>query len=208
MKSSYDNIDEYIEDLRKVIEAGGQCATHCYNLGVALLSKRDFLGAEAAFLDAIKRSPHLAEAYVQLGGICLDRGDLDGCLNYNKEAANCRAKFPIPWSNIGFVHLQRGEVDQAITALNKALKWNPDFVQAQNSMATAHFMKGEYTECEKLCRIILEKHPGFAPAWNNLALACFEQKNFAEAKEAATKAQELGFEVQAGFLKDLENIQS
>ena len=114
MKARYDDLDEYIADLKAEIAQNEQCATHYYNLGLALLTKRDFVAAEEALLNAVRNSPHLAEAYVQLGGICLERGDLDGCLRYNEEAANCRAKFPVPWGNIGFVHLQRGEPDKAL----------------------------------------------------------------------------------------------
>ena len=97
MKARYDDLDEYIADLKAEIAQNEQCATHYYNLGLALLTKRDFVAAEEALLNAVRNSPHLAEAYVQLGGICLERGDLDGCLRYNEEAANCRAKFPVPW---------------------------------------------------------------------------------------------------------------
>ena len=187
MKQRYDDIDEYIADLKMEIAANEQCATHHYNLGLALLSKRDFVGAEEALLNAVRNSPHLAEAYVQLGGICLERGDLEGCLRYNEEAAQCRAKFPVPWSNIAFVHLQRGEPDKAITALKKALKWDPDF-----------------EACEKLCKEILEKEPAFAPAWNNMALAQFDLGKYAEARQSAAKAAELGFEVPEGFLEELK----
>ena len=204
MKARYDDLDEYIADLKAEIANNEQCANHYYNLGMALLTKRDFIAAEEAFLNAVRNSPHLAEAYVQLGGICLERGDLDGCLRYNEEASNCRAKFPVPWSNIAFVHLQRGEPDKAITALNKALKWDPNFVQAQNALATAYFMKGDSEACEAQCLSIIKKEPAFAPAWNNLALAYFDRGEFAKAKEAADKAQALGFEVSEGFLEELK----
>ena len=46
MKQRYDDIDEYIADLKMEIAANEQCANHHYNLGLALLSKRDFVGAE------------------------------------------------------------------------------------------------------------------------------------------------------------------
>ena len=204
MKAHYDDLDEYIADLKAEIATNEQCANHYYNLGMALLTKRDFIAAEEAFLNAVRNSPHLAEAYVQLDDICLERGDLDGCLRYNEEATNCRAKFPVPWSNIAFVHLQRGEPDKAITALNKALKWDPNFVQAQNALATAYFMKGDSEACETQCLSIIKKEPAFAPAWNNLALAYFDRGEFAKAKEAADKAQELGFEVSEGFREELK----
>lgn len=68
MKDRYDDIDEYIGDLQAEIRTNDQCATHYYNLGVALLAKGDFVEAEEAFLSAVRNSPRLAEAYVQLGG--------------------------------------------------------------------------------------------------------------------------------------------
>ena len=125
MKDRYTDIHEYIHDLQEAIEKDPKCAIHHYNLGVAMLSLGDYSEAEECFLNAVRNSAHMAEAFVQLGGLCLRRGDLDGCMQYNKEAAECRAKFPIAWGNIGFVHLQKGEVDEAISALHKALTWDP-----------------------------------------------------------------------------------
>ena len=78
MKDRYENLDEYIADLRAALSQNDGCANHHYNLGVALLSKGDFVAAEESFLAAVRNSSHLAEAYVQLGGICLQRGDLEG----------------------------------------------------------------------------------------------------------------------------------
>ena len=57
MKDRYDDIDEYIGDLQAEIRTNDQCATHYYNLGVALLAKGDFVEAEEAFLSAEPNSP-------------------------------------------------------------------------------------------------------------------------------------------------------
>ncbi len=204
MKNHYEDIDEYIADLKSEIATHENCANHHYNLGLALLTKRDFMAAEESFLAAVRNSPRLAEAFVQLGGICLERGDLDGCLRYNEEAAQCRAKFPVPWANIGFVHLQRGEPEKAIVALKKAIKWDNNFLQAHNALATAYFMEGDYKASEEACHEVLRREPAFAPAWNNLSLALFEQGEFARAVEAADKALEGGFDVRKEFLAELE----
>lgn len=204
MKDRYESLDEYIADLQsEIADSDGKCANHHYNLGVALLSKLDFVAAEECFLETLRQSPHMAEALVQLGGICLQRNDLDGCLRYNEEAAQCRAKFAVPWSNIGFVHLQRGEVEKAVKALKKALNWDPNFVQAKATLASACFMSGDYTECVRLAREVVKKEPGFGPAWNNLSLALFEQGDQEGAVEAARTALECGYDVEKPFLKDL-----
>lgn len=204
MKDRYDSLDEYIADLQsEIASADGKCANHHYNLGVALLSKMDYAAAEECFLESLRQSPHMAESLVQLGGLCLQRNDLDGCLRYNEEAAQCRAKFPVPWSNIGFVHLQRGNIPEAIKALKKALNWDPHFTQAKATLASACFMSNEFAECERLSREVITREPGFGPAWNNLALALFEQGKKDEAVEAARKALECGYEVEQGFMQDL-----
>ena len=91
MKEKYDNIDEYIKDLKAAIaDTDGRCASHHYNLGLALLSKRDFVGAESEFREALRESVHMAEAMVQLGGICLQRATSLSCI--------CSAAIPTrPW---------------------------------------------------------------------------------------------------------------
>lgn len=203
MKEKYDNIDEYIADLQKETQTTEKCASQHYNLGLAYLSKRDFVAAEEEFLKAVRQSPHLAEAYIQLGGICMERGDLEGCLRYNEEAANCRPKFAIPQSNIAFVHIQRGEPDKALKALHKALKWSPNLVQARNGLAIAHYMQGNYTESEQACRTILADQPEFGPAWQNLSLALLGQNRREEAIEACQKALDLGCDVPQPLLQDL-----
>ena len=203
MKDRYENLDEYIADLRAALSQNDGCANHHYNLGVALLSKGDFVAAEESFLAAVRNSSHLAEAYVQLGGIWLKRGHLEGCLRYNEEAANCRAKFPVPWSNIGFVHLQRGEPEKAISALQKALKWDAEFIQAMATLGAAYYMNGQYDESIKISEKAIEKQPGFAPAWNNLSLACFEKGDYDKAAEYANKAIEFGFDVRPEYLEEI-----
>ncbi|KAF1076611.1 tetratricopeptide repeat protein [Halodesulfovibrio sp. MK-HDV] len=197
------SIEEYVVFLRKEIDENPECANHHYNLGVALLSARDWSGAEAAFLECVRNSSRFAEAYIQLGGICMQRNDLEGCMQYNKEAAQCRAKFPVPWANMAFVHIQQGDAEEAIKCATKALKWDADFVQAQVTIASAHYMLGELDESEKISKKTIASYPAFAPAYNNLALVALEREDFAVAIENVDKAVELGFEVDPNFLAEL-----
>jgi len=87
------NADEFIEKQRAAVASNPECGTSRYNLGVGLLGQGKIDEAEQAFYDAIDCSPNLAEAYVQLGGICLRRGDMDGCLEFNQRAVKSRAGF-------------------------------------------------------------------------------------------------------------------
>ena len=70
MKDRYDDIDEYIGDLQAEIRTNDQCATHYYNLGVALLAKGDFVEAEEAFLSAVRNSAGSACAGAIWTAVC------------------------------------------------------------------------------------------------------------------------------------------
>ncbi len=100
------NSDEHIVRLRSQLIKNDECGTTHYNLAVALLGKQEYVEAENELHEAIDNSPSLAEAYVLLGGICLQRKDLEGCYRYNQAATKARAGFAEGYANMAFVLLQ------------------------------------------------------------------------------------------------------
>jgi tetratricopeptide (TPR) repeat protein len=69
------NADEYIAMQRQAIAQNPECGNSHYNLGVALMGQKQYDEAEKHLHEAIECSPGLAEAYVAIGGIYLQRGD-------------------------------------------------------------------------------------------------------------------------------------
>ncbi|MBU1230678.1 MAG: tetratricopeptide repeat protein [Proteobacteria bacterium] len=199
----YNNVDEYIQHLKEQLMANAECGNTHYNLGVAYLSKREFMDAERCFREAVANSPKMAEAYVQMGGICLERGDLEGCLSFNRLAAQQRPFFAVPWGNIGFVLLQLGDSEKAIPALQKAIKYDPTFVQALATLGSAHFSRGEMDDALVNLKKAVELQPKFGPAWNNLALVQAELGSWAEAAESVKMAQASGYDVPQVLLDEI-----
>ena len=198
------NVHEFIERHRAAIAANPECGTSRYNLAVALLGLKKYDEAEKELLAAVHCSPSLAEAYVQLGGICLQRGDLDGCLAYNQQAIKSRAGFSEGYGNIGFAYLQKGEVDEAIRFLKKAITFNANFLQAYATLANAYLMKGLLDECIEANLKVLELEPNFAVAHNNLAIAYLEKGEHDMAVEHCDKAVALGYEVALEILEEIK----
>jgi tetratricopeptide (TPR) repeat protein len=198
------NVDEYIAIQRVSIASNPDCGTSHYNLAVGLIGQRKFDEAEKELHAAIDCSPNIAEAYVQLGGICLQRGDLDGCLEYNKQATKARAGFFEGYGNIGFVHLQRGEAEEAIAALKKAISFNSRFIQAHSTLASAYLMSGLIDESIEANLKVIELDSNFAVAYNNLAIAYLEKGEYDKAVENCDKAIKLGYEVAPEILKEID----
>ncbi|MCD4718464.1 MAG: tetratricopeptide repeat protein [Desulfobacula sp.] len=205
------NADEHIAKLKSQIIQNDECGTTHYNLAVALMGKQEFVEAEKELHDAIDRSPTLAEAYVLLGGICLQRNDLEGCYRFNQLATKARAGFAEGYGNMAFVLLQlidgkdpkedEEKMDKAIKNLKKAIIHNKNFVQAFTTLGTAYFMKGLVPEGIKANLEAIEIQPEFPVAHNNLAVAYLEIGEFDKAIAYCDKAEEFGFEV-AQELKD------
>ena len=199
------NVDEYIASQKAALQGNPDCGTNRYNLAVALMGKKEYDAAEKEFLRAVDSSPNLAEAYVQLGGLCLQRGDMDGCLAYNQQSIKVRAGFAEGHGNVGFIQLQKGNIDKAITALQKAITYNSNFLQAYTTLANAYLIKGLIDESIEANLKALRIEPMFSVAHNNLAIGYLEKGEHSKAIEHCDKAVELGFEVAPQILKEIDN---
>jgi tetratricopeptide (TPR) repeat protein len=200
------NADEYIAQQRQAIAQNPECGASHYNLAVALMGQKKYDEAEKHLYEAIENSQSLAEAYVALGGIALQRGDLDGCLAHNQAAVKARPGFSEGWGNIGFIHLQKGNIDEAIKALEKATTFNFRYIQAFANLANAYLIKGMIDESIEANLKALKLHPDFAPAHNNLAIAYLEKGETQSAVEHCERAVALGYEVPPEILKEVEQL--
>jgi tetratricopeptide (TPR) repeat protein len=207
------NADEHIAKLRYQLTQNSECGTTHYNLGVALLGKQEYMEAEKVLHEAIEHSPTLAEAYVLLGGICLQRGDLEGCFRFNQRATKARAGFAEGYANMGFVLLQlvdgkdakedEEKVDKAIKNLKKAIIHNKYFVQAYATLGTAYFMKGLYREGVQANLEAIGVQPEFPIAHNNLVVGYLELGQYQKAIHHCDQAQRLGYDVAPDLLEEL-----
>jgi tetratricopeptide (TPR) repeat protein len=207
------NADEQIARLRQALAQNAECGTTHYNLAVALIGKQEFAEAEQELHDAIDCSPSLAEAYAQLGGICLQRGDIEGCYRFNQRGTKARAGFAEGYANMGFVLLQlvdgkdakedEEKVDKAIKNFKKAIIHNKNFVQAYTSLGTAYFMKGLLEEGIKANLQALSVAPKFPIAHNNLAVAYLQLEDYKQAIKHCDIAVDLGFDVNPALLDEL-----
>jgi tetratricopeptide (TPR) repeat protein len=202
------NVDEYIAEQNDHLKKNPNCANTQYNLGMAYLSKRMFQEAEKAFRACVAESPRFAEAYIQLGGIALQRGDLEGCLSFNAQAKDSRPQFAVPYANMAFCWLQKPDVkeddaERAIQLLKKAITRDPNYVQAFGLLGGAYLMLGLLNESIEASKQAIELEPKFGPAYNNIAISLMRMDKHAEAIPYADKAAEMGYDVAPEIMDEL-----
>jgi len=200
------NVQEYIVQQQERIAANPTCGTSHYNLAVALIGLKKYDEAEKELFNSLECSPTLVEAYAQLGGICMQNGDYDGCMHYNQQAVKIRKNFAEGYGNIGFIYLQKGNVEEAIKFLEKAVSINPNFIQAYATLANAYLMQGLIDKSIQTNLQVLEIESNFAVAHNNLSIAYLEKKEYDLARKHCNKAISLGYKVPDEIIAELNSV--
>src|SRR5207344_871933 len=88
--ASHGDLDEAARQAQAAVHADtGSTAAH-YTAGLVAITRKDFEGAERAFLESAKLNPRAAAPQLQLARLRLARGDSAGALNAAEEAAAAR----------------------------------------------------------------------------------------------------------------------
>jgi tetratricopeptide (TPR) repeat protein len=94
-------------------------AESAYNQGLALANAGDFLGAEAAYRQAIALDPKLPEAWNGLGHALKKQKRYPESLAAYDRALELRPDFPLAMQYLGELYVETGQVDKARALLVK-----------------------------------------------------------------------------------------
>jgi len=93
--------------------------------------------------------------------------------------------------------------NQTISDATKAIEINPRNATAYNNRGDAYFNKGEYDKAISDFTKAIEINPTFAVVFSNRGFVYYRKQEYDKAWEDVHKAQNLGYEVNAKFLKAL-----
>lgn len=116
----------------------GESAGVWFDRGVSL-ENDDPDGARTAYQRAIEVDPDMSDAYVNLGRLLHDAGDLDEAIRCYREALERAPDDPVVHYNFALVLEDAGDMDAARMHYHEAVEIDPDF-------ADAHFNLGRLLE--------------------------------------------------------------
>src|SRR5262249_29178303 len=100
--------------------------------------------------EAPQRAPgidaNFADAYTNLGNVCLAQGRLDEAAEHYRRALGFKPDVAETHNNLGIVLAARGDFEQAASRFQWALGRKPDFVDAHNNLARAFLSRGRPNE--------------------------------------------------------------
>jgi tetratricopeptide (TPR) repeat protein len=125
----------------------------------------------AIWQDCIKKSPHKARPYNNLGVALADDGQYAKAIEQYHKALQINPYYPNAYANLGFALAKQGKVEQSITQFLKALELKPGDYETLSNLGVALLMQNRHAEAIEYLSEAVALNPYFAKAHNNLGVA-------------------------------------
>jgi len=158
------------------------------NFGVVYLDTNYLdLAVEALGL-AVRITPMLAEARVNLGNAYLRQDRTDLALLQYREACRINQNDAKIRQALGNLYLHQDQPDLAIVELQRSVELDPNFVEAFIQLAVAYCQKEQYGRAEDALKLGIARHSGSAGLYGQLGEAYRLEGDTDRAIEAYQKA--------------------
>ena len=166
-------------------------AIQSFNSGVEALQAGDKAGAEAKFLEAVKKNPDLPSGWQALAQLAYEKKDWAKAIEYGQKATDLDPSMTSLYQLMGAAATQMGDKAKAAEFQAAWAEANPDSPEILYNKGVEAFNKGKMKDAEAALTKAIEVKPDFANAHYLLAMACFNQNKKAAAKEHFEKYLEL-----------------
>ncbi|MEN6644609.1 MAG: tetratricopeptide repeat protein [Armatimonadia bacterium] len=150
--------------------------------------------ALATAREAVRVAPGMADAWMIVGNVRRERGDLNDAVTAFQKATRLAPGRPMPWVDLGWTYYKLGDYEKMERASRQAVKLGPDLAVAWRDLATAQWNLGKLAEAEASFRQALRLDP------YNGRYRAFLSGVLAQRKQEAASAAEF----EAG-MEDLHN---
>ena len=125
-------------------------------------------GPFSLWMDAVKKSPHKARPYNNLGIAYGIKGKWDEAIEKYKQALNISPYFAEAHSNLGNAYNKKGMFDQAISECTRAIAIKPNFAEPHTVLGIVYQKRGELDKAISEYKKAIIIKPNFAKAHTNL----------------------------------------
>jgi tetratricopeptide (TPR) repeat protein/peroxiredoxin len=133
-----------------------------FTYGIALFQRGYLDQAAASFKQVIAANPDHAEAYYNLGTLCLRSKQLADADQYLDQAVKLRPDYPEAWNNLGMIAAEQGHAEAAIEHFQHSLSLRPNYAVALLNLGNLYRSRGNYDEAAKYLLRALEIEPNDA----------------------------------------------
>jgi len=140
--------------------------------------------------DAVKKSPHKARPYNNLGSVYYNQGNFTQAITELNKAIAIDPDYAEAYYNRGLNYYKQGNLTQALSDCNKAIEINPKYAQSYNNRGLVYSQQGNFVQAISDYNKAIEINPKYAQSYNNRGLIYDQHDNFTQAISDYNKAIE------------------
>ncbi len=194
------NFTQALSDYNKAIELNPSYPEAYNNRGVTYANQDNITQSISDYSKAIGLNPNYAEAYNNRGIIYAKKNDFAQAISDFNKAIELNPDSVEIYSNRGNTYDKQKDFTRAISDYNKIIKLDPTQIEAYFDIANVYAEQNNFTRAVLAYTQTIEINPQYALAYNNRAISYYQLKEYVKAWADATKAGELGYDVNPDFL--------
>ena len=187
---------------RQWIEINPGSVNAHFNMGWALVRRRQFDEGIRHYTEALRIRPDYASAHNNLGDALLKSGRVDESLPHFSKALEINPDYAQAHYNMATGLAQLNQLENALRHYSEVLRLQPGFAEAHNNLGNILARQKRLDEAIEHYGKALQAHPDNADAHNNWANALVEQGKLEEAMGHYSAA----LEIRPGFLEARRNL--
>ena len=177
-------------------------AANLLNEAQALLESGQLAPARERFVHVCDIDPENAEAWLMLGAIDAETGNLDGALSHTRRALQEDPDYEEAHLALARMQQHRGELEEALQSCGRALSIDSDYEEAWLMQSGIQGALGRYVESEQSSRQVIRLWPECVDAHVNLGNALKARGMWDEAIESYRQALKMS----PGLVDVLANV--
>ena len=191
-------------DFNKVIKLDSNYASAYISRGLIYLNQNKYAFALADFNKVIELDSNYAPAYNNRGLVYEKTGHPDLALEEYTKTLKLDPNNELAYFNRGILFFNSRQYEKAKADFNKAEKLNPSNSNAYANMGLTYLAGQQYNSALIEFTKAITLDSTISGYWIKRSEAEYFLNKKEEATRDALKAQQLGFQVDAGYLKELE----
>jgi tetratricopeptide (TPR) repeat protein len=180
----------------------GEFQRNDFTYGVAFFQHGYLDAAVDSFQQVIAAKPENAEAYYNLGTLCLRRKQFDKARTYLEKAVQLKPSHAEAWNNLGMIAAEAGKADEAVNDFKQSLQFRPDYAIALLNLGNIYRRQKMFSEAEQLLMRATQADANNPEASYSLGMLYAQQNDNQHAQEKFEQALRL----RPGYADALNNF--
>jgi Tfp pilus assembly protein PilF len=147
--------------------------------------------SETLYRTTLARNPNAWLAQLNLGGMLLERGQLEEAKARLTAAESLQPDFPLTHFDLGQLYLRQGDMMAAAAEFRASLRLRPVDAEACNNLGIALANRGERDAADEQFAAALRIRPDYPLALCNWSIVLMQQQQWAEAHARLAEALRL-----------------